>query len=175
MINSDPAYILALDFTRDVREQLTALRARYFPAERNFLEAHVTLFHALPEAERARWLLDLETTCASINSFPIQFARPYSLGRGFAIRVEGEPLLKLRDRLQASWRAFLTPQDRQPYRPHCTLQNKVEPARAREALAQVQLTWQPVEAVATGCTLWRYEGGPWGHVRDLKFKLSLEP
>ena len=33
---------------RDLHARYTALRTEHFPPERNYLDAHVTLFHALP-------------------------------------------------------------------------------------------------------------------------------
>lgn len=57
--------------------------------------------------------------------------------------------------------AWLTPQDRQKFQPHVTIQNKVTPEAARELLERLSDTWEPVTAQGRGLQLWRYRGGPW--------------
>ena len=63
--------------------------------------------------------------------------------------------------LRARWEPWLTRQDRQPFRPHVTVQNKVTPAEARRTLAGLAAGFAPFEAVGTGLALWAYRGGPW--------------
>mgnify|MGYP004351873915 CR=1 FL=1 len=46
---SDSPLILTAQLPADLHRWATALRTEHFPPERNYLEAHVTLFHALPE------------------------------------------------------------------------------------------------------------------------------
>ena len=40
--------IVTLLVDDDAQQHFDALRSEHFPAERNYLRAHVTLFHALP-------------------------------------------------------------------------------------------------------------------------------
>lgn len=74
------------------------------------------------------------------------------LGRGVA---------GLRAELARGWATWLTSQDRQPRRPHVTIQNKVAPEVARDTLARLTASFVPWEARAEGLLLWRYRGGPW--------------
>jgi len=67
---------------------------------------------------------------------------------------------------------MLTPQDRVPWRPHVTIQNKVE---RREAIA-LQMILQggafPRSLEIHGLASWRYLGGPWESVRTYPFRGS---
>ena len=55
-----------------------------------------------------------------------------NLGRGVAIRIESPDLAAIRERLADAFAPLLTPQDAAGWRPHVTVQNKVERAAARE-------------------------------------------
>jgi 2'-5' RNA ligase len=53
------------------------------------------------------------------------------LGAGTAFRVESEELEDIRHDLAEAFRGLMIPQDLAPWRPHITIQNKVEPREAR--------------------------------------------
>jgi hypothetical protein len=78
-------------------------------------------------------------------------------------------LSRLHARLAARWREWLTLQDRQKLQPHVTVQNKVQPDRARVLLAELQANFQPFAVAGEGLRLWRYRGGPWDPVRTFPF------
>ena len=92
-----------------------------------------------------------------------------SLGRGVAFTLENEELHALHRRLQAAFAAHLTPQDQQKLQPHVTIQNKVDPAVARQLLVALQADFAPFGAVGTGLHLWAYRNGPWESVAELPF------
>jgi hypothetical protein len=83
------------------------------------------------------------------------------LGRGVAYALDMPEVVGVRATLAAAWREWLTPQDRQGFRPHVTVQNKVAPDLARALLAELQAEYAPWRGVVPGLALWRYEGGPW--------------
>ena len=112
------------------QERFDRLRAAHFPAERNHLAAHVTLFHALPGAQVDAVSADL-TDAARRPAFDVAVTGLRLLGRGVAYTLEAPELTALRAGLAAAWEPWLTPQDRQRHAPHVTVQNKVEPAVAR--------------------------------------------
>ncbi len=87
-----------------------------------------------------------------------------------AIEVNSSGLLKLRNRLASRWGPWLTAQDKQGYRPHITIQNKVDPLEARRLFEFMVETWQPVAGTAAGVQLWHYRGGPWDLAREFLFK-----
>lgn len=158
----DPApLILSLTLAAEDQARLDRLREAHFPPERNFLAAHVTLFHHLPGAEHDAIAAGVAETCATVTAFPVRVARLQSLGRGVALGLDSGELLRLRAGLARRWAAWLTAQDRQGYRPHVTIQNKVDPAVARALLAKLSAGFAPWSAEATGLSLWWYRGGPW--------------
>lgn len=150
---------------------LDALRQRHFPPERNFLAAHITLFHALPGDQEAAICATLQAQAAATPVIPLTLPTVRCLGRGVALTVDSPALLELRRRLATTWANWLTPQDRQRYQPHVTIQNKVAPGIARALYDQLRLTWTGMTAQGTGLLLWRYRGGPWESIADLPFLL----
>ncbi|MDP9397318.1 MAG: 2'-5' RNA ligase family protein [Actinomycetota bacterium] len=136
------------------------LRRAHFPPERLVVGAHLTLFHALPASELPRIRADLAATarrpCPTMRVTGVRF-----LGRGVAYEVTAPEVAQLRNPLVRDWEAVLTPQDRQPFRPHVTVQNKVDPHTARALHEQLAAQLVPFGVVAEGLALWRYRGGPW--------------
>ena len=146
-----------------------ALRKEHFPRERNWIPAHLTLFHALPGEEEGCIAHVLETECQTWS--PIQFliSGVRFLGKGVAYEVQSQELENLRMRLAHQWKVWLTPQDRQGFRPHITIQNKVSPEVTRALHERLSQEFVPWEAQGEGLLLWRYMGGPWELVRELSF------
>lgn len=137
------------------------LRDQHFPARLNIVPAHLTLFHHLP----GRALPEIEEALAALceGQAPIPFAaRGFRfLGRGVAVEIEAEGLVAVRRRLAGLWATDLTPQDRQSFRPHITIQNKAEPAAARALLARLEAGGLDAQGDLVGLDLWHYRGGPW--------------
>ena len=149
-----------------------ALRREHFPAERNQLPAHLTLFHHLPPSalDGLRRLLSSE---ARTTARPMaRITRPISLGQGVALAVESPGLAAIRARIADAMHGLLTPQDQAGWRPHITIQNKVPPSAAR-ALFQVLLAgFRPRPIAISGLALHFYRGGPWELIADFRFSRS---
>ena len=160
--------ILTLLLDPPSQSRFDALREAHFPPERNVLAAHVTLFHALPGGAEQQVRGDL-AEAARRPPFPVAVTGLRSLGGGVAYVLESRELAGLHGELAARWRHSLTRQDRQPLRPHVTVQNKVPPQHARELLAHLQQGFTPYEVQAEGLALWRYLGGPWEPVAGERF------
>jgi 2'-5' RNA ligase len=169
MIEQQPPLILTLQLDQASFERLDGLRQTYFPPERNFIPAHITLFHALPGHEEGSISADLARICAEVTPFGVAFPSLHMLGRGVALVVEAPALRQLRQQLAARWQSWLSPQDRQGYRPHVTIQNKVSPEQARALHAQLSPQWEPFAAQGLGLFLWRYLGGPWEQIKVFAF------
>ena len=137
------------------------LRRRHFPPERNFLRAHLTLFHALPGEEEARVAADVAEAAAARGPVTMTCARVLRLGRGTAFGLDAPDLAALRGELAARWRPLLTRQDAQWSRPHVTVQNKVAPEAAAALATALAASFTPFPVTAEGLELWRYRGGPW--------------
>jgi 2'-5' RNA ligase superfamily protein len=145
------------------------LRSRHFPAHRLVVGAHVTLFHAIPGTHGATALADVRAVAAATGPFPVAEGAPYSLGSGVALRVDSPGLLTVRAALAARWDPWLSRQDGQPFRPHVTVQNKVDPRTARQTLAELATLDEGWSATATGIALWHYDGGPWSPIGTTPF------
>ena len=162
-------FILTLKMDAAAFARLDALRQAHFPPERNFLSAHITLFHALPGDQEAAIRATLAALCAATPMFTLSLPTVRFLGRGVAINVGSPALLTLRGRLAQQWHDWLSAQDRQRYQPHVTIQNKVAPAVARALYDQLSQNWPPLTAQGEGLLLWRYQGGPWAFVAEFPF------
>ena len=160
--------ILTLALHPDDQERLNVLRRSHFPPERNYLAAHVTLFHKLPGHEQAAVLADLDDVSARAP-FDVDVTGVRSLGRGVALTLASPELLAVRAELAGRWQLWLGPQDSQPFKPHVTVQNKVTPERARALHEQLAAAFVPHHIRATGLALWTYLGGPWGHEHTTDF------
>jgi 2'-5' RNA ligase len=169
MAAPDPL-ILTLSLDPASFARLDALRRAHFPPERNLLSAHLTLFHALPGEALAEIRANLATLAAGTPPMPLAFAGLRSLGRGVAFTVESPPLAALRGMLVGAWHGWLTPQDRQGFRPHVTVQNKVSAEEARALLARLSAGFAAFEGQGTGLALWHYRGGPWEAVENFPFR-----
>ena len=137
------------------------LRRRYFPPERNFLSAHITLFHHLPGDETAAVENDLESVASNYEQIKLDFTGARFLGRGTAIEIDAPELLAVRKELTDKWEKYLLPQDRQKFKPHITVQNKTAPDAAKILFEKLKTDWQNRKGSAIGLQLWNYLGGPW--------------
>ena len=92
-----------------------------------------------------------------------------AIGKGVAYFFDAPALMALRDGLADEWDPWLTDQDRAPYWPHVTVQNKVAAKAANTLARQLAGEFQPFQVTGTGLILWRYLGGPWQREREFRF------
>lgn len=149
---------------------LQEMRRAHFPPERNQVPAHLTLFHHLPPSLENELKRQLAAVTAAPPP-PATIAGVIDLGQGTALRVESEALEEIRERLADQFHGLLTPQDQAPWRPHITIQNKVEPREARALQQRLRATFTPRSLAIRGLASWRYLGGPWEPVRTHSFRL----
>lgn len=160
--------ILTLQFDAVSAAFFEARRKAHFPPALNRTPAHLTLFHALP-GEDPDALLAAVAQHTRRPPFPVLVDGLMPLGRGVAYRIASEPLAALRRTLAADWRDDLSRQDREKFRPHVTVQNKVTPEEARQTLADLAAGFTPFTATAEGLQLWWYRGGPWAPLAAVPF------
>ncbi|AWB24169.1 2'-5' RNA ligase family protein [Methylobacterium currus] len=153
--------ILTLELDEAAFAEFDGQRRRYFPPALNRIPAHVTLFHHLPGEEERGIVETLAAEVRAEGPLPVKVASLRFIGRGVAYALESPRLSSLRGRLAAGFAPWLTPQDRQGYRPHVTVQNKVAPEEARALHRELGAAFVPREITGTGLLLWRYLGGPW--------------
>ena len=162
--------ILTLALDADTQTRLDALRAEHFPSARNYLGAHLTLFHHLPAEEGATIAADLGDVCATRGPLMLTASSIIFLGRGVAYGFAAPELVAVRAELARRWWPWLGAQDRQQFRPHITVQNKVAPAQARALHAALSANFAPFAATGEALRLWRYLGGPWESVAAYPFE-----
>lgn len=170
MDDTSAPLILTLAFDDASFARFDELRRLHFPPERNLIPAHLTLFHHLPGGEH-------EGEVAGVVGDACRMYRPMTLrvtglrfmGKGVAYTLESPELARLRGLLAEAWFGWLTGQDRQKFRPHVTVQNKVEPEVARALHERLSAGFAPFEVEGHGLLLWRYLGGPWEQAGQYPF------
>jgi hypothetical protein len=148
---------------------LDQLRRAHYPAERNRLPAHLTMFHALPPSAEG----EVRSTLARLASDPPPRASIeglMDLGGGVAFRIVSIDLGRIRRELAADFRGLLGAQDAGGWRPHVTIQNKVQPKEARALIAQLERDFRPRALAISGLGLHRYLGGPWEKLAVYAFR-----
>lgn len=168
---SPPApFIVTAELPPDVLAWADGLRRAHFPPERNWLKAHVTLFHSFAPSLRSELL-------GMLGGVASQFAAPWcevtglmNLGRGTAIALSSPGMLHLRALIADHFHGALTAQDRHPPRLHITVQNKVTPAQAKALQAALAVRVEPQAFAFRGLELHAYCGGPWTLLGEWRFR-----
>ena len=145
------------------------MRREHYPPELNRVPAHLTLFRQLPPslAPELSHRLGEATAAPPLRA---AIAGIMDLGEGTALRVESRELEAIREELAHAFHGLLTPQDEAPWRPHVTIQNKVEPRQARALQQQLRARFEPRPLAIRGLAVWRYLGGPWELLRTHPFR-----
>jgi 2'-5' RNA ligase len=154
-------WIITLKIDDGAQAYFNRLRKQHFPAGRNYINAHLTIFHKLPPDESII-TNDIDKTAAQTAPFDMQVAGVVSIGNGVAYKIESEVLKRLHKALQSGWKQWLTQQDMQGLWPHITVQNKVEPDEALRLKEMLLGEFEPFTVKALGFKVWKYLGGPWG-------------
>lgn len=160
--------IVTLVLNAEAQQYFGDIRSRYFPAYRNYLDAHLTLFHALPGNGIPSVSAKLSEISAETYSFLLGKKGWKSIGKGVAYTFHCEELLKLHMELQKQWKKWLSPQDAQKLWPHITIQNKVTSAEANETLNALREMEPPVTE-GIGLNLYYYDNGPWEFIKSFDF------
>ena len=163
------ALILTLKLDAAAFARLDALRREHFPPALNRLSAHLTLFHHLPGERLSEVTADLAAVTARAP-LRLKVTGLRLLGRGVAFDVEAAGLSEVRRELARRWAPLLSAQDRQGFRAHVTIQNKVAPADARALRDRLADGFAPYEATGEALQLWRYLGGPWSAEAEAPFR-----
>ena len=159
--------IVTLWMDNNAQQYFNRLREQYFPPERNYLQAHLTLFHALPYNEETFSIIEELTNLQT--KYKACAERVVSIGNGTAIKIISKELSDFHVRLQKRFGVELTLQDRQKIWPHVTIQNKVDANVARSVFESVNTTFASFEFDALGVEVHRYCGGPWEALKKIKF------
>ena len=167
-MNRHPIIVTAL-FGPGDDGMLQQLRRSHYPAERNQVPAHLTLFHHLPPSLETELSARLAEAAAAPQP-PARLTGIMNLGQGTALCVESEALAAIRADFAEAFHGLLTPQDQAPWRPHITIQNKVEPRVAHALQAQLGATFEPRPLLIRALASWRYLDGPWERLKVHPFR-----
>lgn len=151
--------IITINLNEEAEEYFTNLRNEHFPSAINYLKAHLTFFHKLPDDDHV--FETLKILSRKQSQFQMEVTAVRSIGNGVAFKIESETLLLLHKSLQGKFKSLLIPQDQQRLWPHITIQNKVAAADANALALSLNATFKPFEVTAKGFTVWEYLNGPW--------------
>ena len=145
------------------------MRRGHFPPERNFVPAHITLFHHLPPSVLDELSWRIKQVCAG-PAPAAMLADVLLLGSAVAYHVVSDELMAIRDALADAFHGLLVPQDQVRPRLHITVQNKADPAQARSLAGQLRRDFRPRPLKIAGLGVWRYLGGPWQLALKARFR-----
>ena len=166
--------VVTLQMGEEAAARFTDLRRTHFPAHRNWLDAHVTLFHALPGTAIDAVLADVADAATRRAPFSMRLERVLFLGAGVAYALASPEADRLRSTLAHRWAALLGRQDRARRSAlHITVQNKVAPGLARALYEQLSAGFEPEDVPAVGVQVWHYAGGPWRPAASYPFGGSV--
>ena len=148
---------------------LNDLRRRHYPAERNQLPAHLTMFHAIPPSAESE-LRQLLRVIAEGSPPRARIAGVMNLGGGVAVRVTSDELDRIREEIAQRLRGLLTAQDSAGWSAHVTIQNKVPPRDAKALIQALGSQFEGRPVRISGMGLHRYVGGPWETLRTFSFR-----
>lgn len=167
-------FIVTAALPPGVQNWAEGLRRAHYPAHRNHLHAHVTMFHSFAPS-----LLDeLKDFLPAIAR---EFAPPQAaitglmdLGTGTAIALQSAALLALRELIAEHFHGSLTAQDLYEPRPHITIQNKVTKREARALQTELGPAIDVKNAasrfVFPALELHLYKDGPWELIKRSAFR-----
>ena len=148
------------------------LRRAHFPPERNQLDAHLTMFHAIPPMLEPELRHRLAALAGELPPPVATVSGLMNLGGGVAYRIVSDDLDAIRAELADAFRGHLTQQDSHGWRPHVTVQNKVTSSVAVATLAQLERGFAPRPLAVAGLAYHHYEGGPWRLGRRYPFRAT---
>lgn len=159
---SPPApFIVTAELPGDVLAWADGLRRAHFPPERNWLSAHVTLFHAFAPSLREELRGVLANLAAGFAAPAARIDGVMDLGRGTALAIRSPGLLAIRAAIADHFHGALTAQDQHPPRLHITIQNKVTPQAARALQTELAPALKPRDFAFTGLGLHLYRNPYW--------------
>lgn len=151
-------------------EPFDRLRREHFPPERNFLRAHLTMYHRLPGEYLERIIEILEQKAMTQAQIQAEVKCLRHLGAGVAFMIDSPDLGKVHASLKSAFSTWLGGQDMQKWRPHITVQNKVSRPTADTLYETLSRGFKPATVTVEGMDLWRYMNGPWEREKRIDFR-----
>lgn len=167
---SSAPLIVTAQLPATLQSWANGLRKAHFPPERNYLDAHVTLLHALPYhvLDEAKALLS--RMAAQHGPVKARLADVMDLGTGTAFVIDSPDMMGLRNDIADHFHGLLTLQDDQVPRLHVTVQNKVLRKDAIALQKIFQSGFVPRSFNFAGLALHHYLSGPWNDAGRWSFR-----
>lgn len=170
-------FIVTAALPTNIQSWTDSLRREHYPATRNHLHAHVTMFHSFAPSLFDELKDFLPRVAREFAPPKAQISGVMDLGKGTAIALQSEGLLTLRSLIAEHFHGSLTAQDLYEPRPHITIQNKVTKSEARALQAELASTIEartPEQRRFTfpALELHLYKQGPWEHIKTCTFRGS---
>lgn len=162
--------IVTAELPQDIYSWATQLRTDHFPPERNFLKAHVTLFHALPPSAGGEVCDVLSAMARDHAPVSARLEGVMRLGKGTALKLSSPGMIALWEEMADRFHGLLTPQDEHRPRLHITVQNKVTIEEAKALQAELAGRVVPQDFAFRGLELHVYKGGPWDFIKRWRFR-----
>lgn len=152
------------------QRRFDALRRLHYPADRNQVPAHITLFHHLAPSVLPE-LCDMMRQMAASHAAPrAELAELMSLGKGTAFRVHSPDLLDMRAEIADHFYGMMAQQDQAIPRLHITVQNKVTRQEAAGLQRELAREFCPRPLQITGLAAFYYRDGPWEPAFSITFR-----
>lgn len=167
---SPAPFIVTAELPPDVLAWADSLRRRHYPPERNWLSAHVTLFHSFSPSLREELPRFLARMAGEFAAPEASVSGLMDLGQGTALAIRSPAMLAIRDRIAEHFWQMLTRQDQGSKTLHITIQNKVTREAARTLQAELASGMAARRFTFTGLGLHLYRGPHWETVRTWRFR-----
>lgn len=154
-------FIVTAELPPAVLAWADSLRRQHFPPERNWLKAHVTLFHAFAPSLRDELHGMLGGIAAEFAPAEARIDSLMNLGGGTALKIDSPAMLGIRQRIADHFHGALTAQDAHRPRLHITVQNKVTNEAAKALQAELGPRLEPRSFHFKGLGLYRYCNPRW--------------
>ena len=162
--------IVTAELPSDLAAWTERLRRAHYPADRNRVAAHVTLFRAMPPSCEDELRDVLAAVAREQGPVPARLDGLMPLGHGTALGISSPAMLDLRAEVTGHFRGLLPPHDAPAPRLHVTIQNKVIEREARALQAELARTLEPRDFRFAGLALHRYCEGPWDFLKRWSFR-----
>lgn len=154
-------FIVTAELPPDILAWADSLRREHYPAHRNKLEAHVTLFNSFAPSLREELRGVLSWMAGEYSPPGARLDGIMRLGGGTALAIESPGMLAIRERVADHFHGALTAQDTHEPRLHITIQNKVSVQEARGLQQELAETLQPRKFTFRGLGLHLYRETHW--------------
>ncbi len=154
-------FIVTAELPGDILAWADGLRRAHFPPERNWLQAHVTLFHALAPSLREELRGLLGQVAGEFAPPSVRIEGLMNLGKGTAIALRSPTMLAIRERIAEHFHGALTALVAHLPRLHITIQNKVTPEAAKTLQRELAEAIPSRDFAFTGLGLHLYMGPHW--------------